>query len=82
MISFEYFNTVEEYEAIFEQIPALLLIGSEPFILRVLLTIIPQFTNKLKKEGIFLNGMEIPRLVIYELFIYTWIKNEIHRLSD
>ena len=82
MINFEYFNTIEEYEAIFKQIPALLLIGREPFIVKLLLTIIPQFIIMLKKKRISLNGMEIPRLVIYEHFIYTWIKNEIHRLSD
>ena len=35
-----------------------------------------------EKSGISLIGMEIPKLVIYELFFLTWIKNETSRLSE
>ena len=82
MTHIKFFETEKEYNEMFDKFPAILDLGSEPFIMRILLTILPDLKQRLKVsilDDLIPNC--IPRFTILEMFVDIWIRGELSRLK-
>ena len=78
LIEFDTFNSLEEYQELFEKWDVLRDLGTVPFTLRLVLTIMPE----IKQFSLKYNKPDVSKYDIYKTFSYQYYKNEAKRLAQ